>query len=134
MVAGVPPSIPDPEAPATDESDMFNLRNAAVWLALLIMCHATGCAETGSNDPVTRLTDVEVGMSQTQVVSILGEPQRRETYGGTEFLIYPTGSDGSASNFVPIAIVGGRVTGIGRNVYDNVVRSKGQSDLIAREK
>jgi hypothetical protein len=82
MVASARPSIPDPEAPAADDSHMFNFRNAAGWLALLVMIHATGCAETGSNNPFTRLTDVEVGMSQTQVVSILGEPERRETYGG----------------------------------------------------
>jgi hypothetical protein len=75
----------------------------------------------------------KVGMSQNQVVAILGEPQRRETYEGTEFLIYPTDSGGGALNFMPIAIVGERVTGIGRNVYDNVVRSKAQSDLAARK-
>ena len=112
---------------------MFNVRSAAVCLALFVMSQATGCSETGNNNPDARLMDVEIGMSQNQVVAILGEPQRRETYGGTEFLIYPTGSDGSALNFMPIAVVGGRVTGIGRNVYDNVVRSKGQSDLIARK-
>ena len=108
-------------------------RSRTVWFALFILSQATGCAETANNDPGARLMDVEVGMSQNQVVAILGEPQRRETYGGTEFLIYPTGSEGSALNFMPVAVVGGRVTGIGRNVYDNVVRSKGQSDLIARK-
>jgi SmpA/OmlA family protein len=111
---------------------MFNLRNAAVWFALLVMSEGTGCAETNSNSAGARLMDVEVGMTQNQVVSILGEPERRETYGGTEFLIYPASSS-SPQNFMPIAVVGGRVTGIGRNVYDNVVRSKTQSDLVARK-
>ena len=77
--------------------------------------------------------DVEVGMTQNQVVSILGEPRMREAYGGTEFLIYRTGSHSTPDELMPIAIVNGRVTGIGRNVYDNVVRSKAQSDLIAHK-
>jgi hypothetical protein len=111
----------------------FNVRSAAVWIALLLMIQETGCSENSSNNAGARLMEVEVGMNQSQVVSILGEPQRRETYGGTEFLIYPTGSEASAQNFMPIAIVGGRVTGIGRNIYDNVVRSKAQGDLVAHK-
>src|SRR5882724_8125182 len=58
MVAGALPSIPDPEAPMADETDMFNFRNAAIWLALFVMIHATGCAETGNNEPAARLMDV----------------------------------------------------------------------------
>ena len=113
---------------------MFTVRSVAVWFALVLMSQATGCSETSSNDAGARLLDLEVGMTQTQVVAILGEPQRRETYGGTEFLIYPTGPNSSALNFMPIAVVDGRVTGIGRNIYDNVVRSKAQSDLVANKK
>ena len=112
---------------------MFKSLSAAVWFALVVMSLLTGCAETFGDNAGARLTEVEVGMTQSQVVSILGEPQRRETYGGTEFLIYPTGSISGAPNFMPIAVVGGRVTGIGRTVYDNVVRSKAQSDLIAHK-
>ena len=47
---------------------------------------------------------------------------------GTEFLIYAA-DDHSILDFIPIAIVGGRVTGIGRHVYDHVVRAKVQADL-----
>jgi hypothetical protein len=81
-----------------------------------------------------KLMNVEVGMTQTQVLSILGEPQRREPYGGTEFLIYPLSASGGAQDFMPIAIVDGRVTGIGRNIYDNVVRSKSQADVVANKR
>jgi len=113
---------------------MFPVRGTAVWLALLVMSQLIGCSGTGSKDLGTKLMEVEVGMTQTQVLSILGEPQRRETYGGTEFLIYPTSSNGSALDVVPIAVVDGRVTGIGRNIYDNVVRSKSQADVGAKKR
>ena len=85
-----------------------------------------GCADTTTNSSVAsakNIGDIDVGMTQNQVLSILGEPQLRETYGGTEFLIYDSGGGG-----IPVAIVGGRVTSIGRTAYDVVVRSKAQSD------
>jgi hypothetical protein len=55
----------------------------------------------------------------------MGPPQRQETYGATEFLIYST--DGTSNtallNFTPVAIVDGRVTGTGRVLYDAVVEA-----------
>jgi outer membrane protein assembly factor BamE (lipoprotein component of BamABCDE complex) len=63
-------------------------------------------------------------MTQNQLLTLLGQPKMRETYGGTEFLFYP--NDAGVS--VPIALVEGRVTSIGRAAYDVVVRSKMQSD------
>jgi hypothetical protein len=98
------------------------------------MSQLIGCAGTGSKGLGAKLMDVEVGMTQTQVLSIFGEPQRRETYGGTEFLIYPTSANGGGQDFMPIAIVDGRVTGIGRNIYDNVVRSKSQADVVVNKR
>ena len=96
---------------------MLVLRSAVVWVMLL---HLTGCAgTTGGN-----VTDIEVGMSQNQVISILGQPRMREAYGETEFLFYT----GSTGNSIPIAIVGGRVTSIGQAAYDIVVRSSAQSN------
>jgi hypothetical protein len=81
-----------------------------------------GCSGSATN--AAKLLNVEVGMTQKEVLAIMGQPPRTEIVGSTEFLIYPT--DG---NIIPIAIVDGRVTGIGRNLYDTVVRSKAQSDL-----
>jgi len=98
---------------------MFPLR----WVTLLVLLQLAGCA--GANRP--NITNVEVGMSQSQVISILGQPKRRETYGGTEFLIYAN----DAGNDVPIACVEGRVTSIGRAAYDIVVRSNGQASTAA---
>jgi hypothetical protein len=58
----------------------------------------------------------------------LGPPRARETYGGTSFLLY--GDDASAT--IPIGIVDGRVTSIGRAAYDVVVRSQAQATGSAR--
>ena len=84
------------------------------------MLQLAGCAATNRPD----VTSVEVGMTQNQVVSILGEPQMRETYGGTEFLFY----ENSAGTRIPVAFVAGRVTSIGRAAYEVVVRSKSQAN------
>jgi hypothetical protein len=92
-----------------------------VWVALLQL---TGCAASNS---ATNVANVEVGMTQAQVISILGQPRMRETYGGTEFLFYAN----DAGNNIPIAIVEGRVTSIGRAAYDVVVRSSAPSKASA---
>ena len=75
-------------------------------------------------------------MAQKEVLAIMGEPHRRETYGSTEFLVYPS-NDGDKTallDYVPIAIVAGRVTGLGRNLYNTVVRSKTQTDLSSSQR
>jgi hypothetical protein len=100
---------------------MFEMRSAVVWISLCL----AGCATaSGTPDASANISNVEIGMTQEQVLLILGQPKLREAYGGTEFLIYDVGSSG-----MPIAIVNGRVTGIGRNVYD-LVRSASRSDGV----
>ena len=99
---------------------MINLRSIAIWLAL---SQLPGCA-AGNGATGADVSNVEVGMTQSQVLSILGQPRMREAYGPTEFVFYP---NSSGSN-VPIAIVDGKVTSIGRAAYDIVVRSRAQSD------
>jgi hypothetical protein len=51
----------------------------------------------------------------------------REAYGPTEFLFYP----GSGGGTVPVAIVDGKVTSIGRAAYEIVVQAKAQSASTA---
>jgi hypothetical protein len=99
----------------------------AVGIALLV----SGCSGNAGNQAAEGLMNVEVGMAESQVLAIMGPPQRRESHGGTEFLIYATDNGNTAAllNFLPIAMVDGRVTGIGRHVYDHVVRAKAQSEL-----
>jgi hypothetical protein len=108
---------------------MSSLRIVAAWGAVaLIWCFVAGCTDTNTADIGTKVMSVEVGMSRSQVLAILGEPQNKETYGATEFWLYAAGS-GSVLDVFPVALVEGRVTGVGRNLYDNVVRSKAKSDL-----
>jgi hypothetical protein len=93
----------------------------------LLVC---GCSEKPGDKASAGLMNVEVGMSESQVLALMGQPQRRESQGGTEFLIYATDDRSTTAllNFIPIAMVDGRVTGIGRHVYDHVVRAKTRSD------
>jgi outer membrane protein assembly factor BamE (lipoprotein component of BamABCDE complex) len=97
---------------------MFTLRRVMLWFALL---QIAGCAGEGATR--ADVSSVVVGMTQSQVFSILGQPQTREAYGPTEFLFYP--ASGGAN--IPIAIVDGKVTSIGRAAYDIVVQAKAQS-------
>jgi outer membrane protein assembly factor BamE (lipoprotein component of BamABCDE complex) len=69
---------------------MYNLRSATLLVSLLALSPISACSENGNNVVEARLMNVEVGMTRAQVLAIVGEPQRRETYAGTEFLIYPT--------------------------------------------
>ena len=103
---------------------MFSWRSVVLWFMLLQLA---GCATESSGATRSDVSNVEVGMTQTQVLSILGQPQMREAYGPTEFLLY-TSSYGTS---VPIAIVEGKVTSVGRAAYDIVARSKTQSASTA---
>ena len=95
-------------------------RSAILWFVLLQLA---GCAAESGGATSTDVSNVEVGMTQNQVFSILGQPQMREAYGPTEFLFY-TSSYGAS---IPIAVVDGKVTSIGRAAYEIVVRSKMQT-------
>jgi hypothetical protein len=85
-----------------------------------VLVQIAGCASEGAAR--ADVSSVDVGMTQSQVLSILGQPQTREAYGPTEFLFYPAGGGGN----IPIAIVDGKVTSIGRAAYDIVVQAKAQ--------
>ena len=77
-------------------------------LAITVALLASGCSGNASNQAAAGLMSVEVGMSESQVLAIMGPPQRRESQGGTEFLIYAS-DDRSATallDFIPIAMEG----------------------------
>jgi hypothetical protein len=64
-------------------------------------------------------------MTRQEVLAAMGPPQRQEIYGTTEFLIYSadTSAENAQANFIPVAIVDGRVTGTGRAFYDAIVQA-----------
>ncbi len=99
----------------------LKLRDALVVCALAGTVVLAGCADAAlmRADNIAR---VQAGMNREDVVAIMGPPQRQETFGDTDFLIYS--NDGTSTtallNFTPIAIVDGRVTGMGQSLYDAV--------------
>ena len=104
----------------------------AVVAALIMFASGTvGCQEfvdgSQSASYTKALMNVKIGMSRDEVVALMGQPQKRETYGKTEFLIYQTNE---AGNFTPIGIVDGKVVGWGRNYYDNAAYSNVKADVV----
>jgi hypothetical protein len=94
-----------------------------------------GCAEwqTGVNSLNT--LRLQVGMTRDEVISTMGKPQIREAYGKTEFLIYRTDfpvSTGKA-DFTPVAIVNGKVTGWGRDFYDETRRKRVEANANKKQ-
>jgi hypothetical protein len=102
----------------------LSARNLPLWPALWAMMVLGGCA-TSAEMTAANLGDVKPGMAREEVLAMIGPAQREERYGSIEFLIYST--DGTSTiallNFTPIAIVDGRVTGTGRQLYDAVVQA-----------
>ena len=83
----------------------------------------------GANE---KLMQLQVGMERQQVLSLIGNPHRREVYGGdTEFLIYETNhwATSEKERYTPILLRSGKVAGWGRNYYDDAIRSKIEADV-----
>lgn len=98
---------------------LFLALAASAWLL-------SGCGVYTVNKNNSGLMNLQVGMDRSEVLAAMGQPQRREAYGNTEFLIYRTGfeSNSENGNFTPVAIIDGKVAGWGRNYYDNALHSK----------
>jgi hypothetical protein len=88
-----------------------------------------GCAEMQYGVNSFNTMRLHVGMSREEVISTMGKPQIRESYGKTEFLIYRTdfpASSGTA-DFTPVAVMNGKVTGWGRDYYDETRNKRVQA-------
>jgi hypothetical protein len=72
------------------------------------------------------LFKIKVGMSRDEIVGQIGQPHKQETFGTTEFLTYRTDfyDAATAQTFSPIAIVDGKVVGLGKGYYDNFVKQQ----------
>jgi hypothetical protein len=97
------------------------LRSSAA-LALVLL----GACINPEESPASKLASVQVGMTREEVVALLGAAQMIEHYGDTEFLFYSGGGASSTalSDYTPIAIVDGRVTGTGREIYNAMVEAR----------
>lgn len=96
----------------------------ALWGGLLNGC-ADPAAISAANLTQIHPGQIHPGMTRQEVLAALGPPERQEIYGTTEFLIYSAdgNTDTAQSNFIPVAIVDGRVTGTGRAFYDAMVQA-----------
>jgi len=102
----------------------FHLLGSIIVVASLL----AGCAEWQYGVNSLNTLRLQVGMSRDEVITTMGKPQIRESYGKTEFLIYRTdfpASSGTA-DFTPVAVVNGKVTGWGRDFYDETRKKRVQ--------
>jgi hypothetical protein len=88
------------------------------------------CAQLQSGVNAFNTIRLHVGMTRDDVIATMGKPQIREAYGKTEFLIYrtdfPVGTQ--TVDFTPVALVNARVTGWGRNIYDEARRKRAEAN------
>jgi outer membrane protein assembly factor BamE (lipoprotein component of BamABCDE complex) len=107
----------------------------AVLVALLVFASSSlGCVffvdawQSASNSKA--IAKLQVGMKRDEVVALMGQPEKREEYGKTEFLFYRTDhTQIDAVDFTAVAIADGKVVGWGRDIYDAAVQSKAQADV-----
>jgi len=105
-----------------------------LMLALTTIASVSGCGvamQSQSRTSNEKLMQLQVGMDRQQVLTLMGNPYRREVYGESEFLIYETNhwARSERERFTPILLKGGKVAGWGRNYYDDAVRSKVEADI-----
>lgn len=105
------------------------------WLlVLLLVSSAAGCGEVvrqvESMQQGATAKTLSVGMSREDLISLMGEPKKRENYGKTEFLIYETNylAFTDTGRFTPIALVNDKVTGWGHEYYGAVVKAQSSWD------
>ena len=70
-----------------------------------------------------KLMQLEIGMTKAEVINIMGKPNNREVYQQPdglilEYLIYRTRYEYPYEENTPIAFIDGKVTGWGRNFYE----------------
>ncbi len=103
------------------------------WLrrigACLIVAHGVaGCQGAPYlPDPQAQvLLKIKAGMSREEIVAQLGEPHRQETVGRTQFLFYRTDwrTATEAERISPVAIVDGKVVGLGKDYYQDAVKAE----------
>jgi hypothetical protein len=116
-----------------DNGRLNRLRSIAA--CLLLAEAVAGCA-TGPYLPPSQaqaLLRIMGGMSREEVVSQLGAPHRQETVGKTEFLFYRTDwrTATESEKFSPVAIVDGKVVGLGRVYYQDAVKTEQKRSATA---
>jgi hypothetical protein len=87
-----------------------------------LLLGACGLVATEINQ--SRINKLQIGMTRSEAIAVMGSPNKREAYGDTEFLIYRTEIEGPEHlTLTPIAIVRGKVAGWGRNYYESAIKA-----------
>ena len=77
---------------------------------------------------------IRIGESRDAIVESFGEPYKQERYGTTEFLFYQTVWQvaDQAAKQNPIAVLDGKVVGVGRVNYEKIVQAyqKGWGETV----
>ena len=95
---------------------------ATLCLALVLSL-AVACS-TQEHYRTKSLMKLQLGMSKQEVLSIMGTPQRQESYGDTEVLFYTTDEFGDRKETdTPLTMTRGRLVGWGHLDYERVVRA-----------
>ena len=68
-----------------------------------------------------KLLRLQVGMSREEVLSITGEPDRKEMHGNVEVLFFRTELGGNPEDFMPVLIVNGQLVGWGRVAHEEAL-------------
>jgi hypothetical protein len=103
---------------------------------LAAACLAAGCESFDVLSPqqsAALVNKVQVGMTRTEVIDQLGQPQKQEARGATELLFYRTiwQVADQAKLRTPIAVRDGVVVGFGDAYLDNPAGSPGASSWDA---
>jgi Protein of unknown function (DUF3192) len=105
---------------------MTRYRLLASIVVIMAASMLASCAQLQSGVNAFNTIRLRVGMTRDEVIATMGKPQIREAYGKTEFLIYrtdlPVGTQ--TVDFTPVALANGKVTGWGRNIYDEARRKR----------
>ena len=111
-----------------------------IILLALTMMALSGCIsniirKSESDRANEKLMQLQTGMNQTQVLSLMGNPYRREVYGNKEFLIYETDAYASSDmRFTPVYLEDGKVIGWGSKYYVDANTQKIDADIRIRKK
>lgn len=109
-----------------------------VIFTLICVAFISACAgspvQTRQEAEINRkaMFNLNIGMTKDNVLNIMGQPRKSEVYSkngkSIEFWLYMTEGVTTDdrrlrdSNFTPIAFENGRVTGWGRNFYDETIK------------
>lgn len=108
-----------------------------ILIFLIFLPLINGCSLVYQHQSRTtneKLMQLNVGMPRSEVLTILGNPYRREAYGEDEYLIYETNhrAISEKDRFTPIFVKSGMVVGWGRNYFDDAMRSKIDADITIK--